>query len=77
MESWARIGHNIDTCRRDPPLIKSLGYEHREYIVGGGGSRQFQTHTHTDSVLRDTQGGWNLGQGSDATLTNVGVAPPH
>ena len=49
--------------------------EHREYVVGGGGSRQYQTHTHTHSVPRDTQGGWNLGQRSDATLTHVGVAP--
>ena len=33
------------------------------------------THTHTQSVPRDTQGGWNLGQGSDAILTHVSVAP--
>ena len=44
--------------------------EHWEYVVGGGGSRQYQTH----SVPRDTQGGWNLGQRSNATLTHVGVA---
>ena len=51
--------------------------EHREYVVGGGGSRQYQTHTHTHThcVLHDTQGGWNFGQGSNATLTHVGVAP--
>ena len=28
------------------PLIKLLGYEHREDEVGGGGSKQWQTHTH-------------------------------
>ena len=52
--------------------------EHREYVMGGGGSRQYQTHTHTHthSVPRDPQGGLNLGQGSDTTLTNVGVATP-
>ena len=41
----------------------------------GGGSRQCQTHTHTQCP-RDTQGGWSLGQGSDTILTNVGMAPP-
>ena len=30
-----------------PPLIKLMGYEHREDAVGGGGSRQWQTHAHT------------------------------
>ena len=42
----------------------------------GGGSRQWQTHTHTHNVLPDTQGGWLLGQGSDANLTHVGVDYP-
>ena len=39
---------------------------------------QCRTHTHkrTHSVLCDTQGGWNLGQGSDAILTHVSVALP-
>ena len=36
------------------PLIKILGYEHLEEAAGGGGSRQWQTHTntqtHTDTV---------------------------
>ena len=32
-----------------------MGYEHREGAVGGGGSMQWQTHTH--SVTRDTQDG--------------------
>ena len=32
-----------------------MGSERREDAVGGGGSRQCQTHTH--SVPRDTQGG--------------------
>ena len=41
--------------------------------VGGAGNGK---HTHTHSVPNDTQGGWNLGQGSDVTLTHVGVAPP-
>ena len=30
-----------------PPLIKLMGNEHQEDTVGGGGSRQWQTHTHT------------------------------
>ena len=34
------------------------------------------THKRTHSVLRDTQGGWNVGQGSDAILTHVSVAAP-
>ena len=33
------------------------------------------THTYTQSVLRDTQDGWSLKQGSDAILTHVIVAP--
>ena len=33
-------------------------------------------HTHTNSVPRDTQGGWSLGQRSDAILTHVSVARP-
>ena len=42
-----------------------------EWGVGGPGKGQ-----HTHSVHRDTQGGWNLGQGSDPILTHVGVALP-
>ena len=44
--------------------FKSMVYEHRKYVVGGGGSRQYQTHTntHTHNVTRDTQGGWSLGK---------------
>ena len=34
------------------------------------------THTHTHSVTSDTQGGYSLGQGSDAILTIVSVARP-
>ena len=36
------------------------------------------THTHKriHSVPRDTLGGWNLGQGSDAILTHVSVTLP-
>ena len=33
------------------------------------------THTHTNSVPRDTKGGWSLGQGSETILTHAGVAP--
>ena len=29
------------------PPIKSMVYDHRVYVVGGGGSRKYQTHTHT------------------------------
>ena len=70
------IGSNLDTCKRGPPLIKLMGYEHREDSLAVGGSRQSQTHTHTHSVPHDTQGGWSLGQGSDAILTHVGMALP-
>ena len=47
MERQAMIGSNLDTCRHGPPLIKLMGYEHRKDAVGSGGSRQWQTHTHT------------------------------
>ena len=52
-----------------------MGYEHREDAVGEGGAGNVK-HTHTHSVARDTQGGWRQGQGSDAFLTHVIVAPP-
>ena len=54
-----------------------MRYEHREDAVGGGGRRQWQihTHTHTQSVLRDTKVGWSPGQGWDAILTHASVAP--
>ena len=42
-----------------------------QWGVGGPGKGQ-----HTHSVHRDTQGGWNLGLGSDAILTHVSVALP-
>ena len=58
------------------PLIKLMDYEHRGEAVGGGGSRQWQTHTHIHSVIRDTQGGWSLGQVLDAILTHVSMARP-
>ena len=61
------------------PLIKLMGYEHREDAAWGEGSRQCLTHkhtnTHTHSVPHDTKGGWNIGQGSDAYLTHVSVSP--
>ena len=44
MEPRARIGRNLDTCKRGPPLIKLVGYEHREDAVGGAGNGK---HTHT------------------------------
>ena len=64
-----------------PPLIKLMGYEHREDAVGGEGSRQWQTHTnthtrtHTHSVPCNQQGGRSLGQRSEAILTHVSEAP--
>ena len=76
MEPRATIRRNLDTCRRGPPLIQLIGYEQREDAVGVGGAWNVKhTHTHTQSVTRDTQGGWNLGQGSDTISTHVGVAP--
>ena len=68
-----RIERNPDTCRRGPPLIKLMGYEHREDAVEGGGAGNVK-HTHTHTVSRVTQVGWSRGQGSDAILTHVGVA---
>ena len=47
MEPRARMGRNLDTCKRGPPLIKLVGYEHRVDAVGVGGSKKWQTHTHT------------------------------
>ena len=77
MEPRAMIGRNLDTCKRGPPLIKLIGYEHREDAVGGGGSRQWQihTHTHTQSVSHNTPVGWSLGQGWDAILTHQAWPP--
>ena len=70
------IGSKLDTCWRGPPLIKLMGYEQREEALGvreaGKGKH---THTHTHCVPRDTEGGWNLGQGSITISTHVGVAP--
>ena len=48
--------------------------EYRKGAAGGGGAWNCK-HTHTPSVTRDTQDGWNLGHGSDAILTHVGVTP--
>ena len=42
---------------------------------GWGKQAMANTHTHTQSVPRDTQDGWSLGQGWDAILTLVSVAP--
>ena len=49
MEPLAMIGRDLDTCKRGPPLFKVMDYEHREDAVGGGGSRQWQTHTNTQT----------------------------
>ena len=47
-----------------------------QWEVGGAGNVKYtHTHTHTQSVPRDTQDGWSLGQGSDAILTQLSVAP--
>ena len=52
-----------------------MGYEHREIAVGGGRAGNGNpTHTHTQSVPRDTQDRWSLGQGADASLTHVSMA---
>ena len=73
------LGQGSDTILTHagwPPLIKLFGYEHREDAVGGAGNvKHTHTHTHTHTVSRMTQGGWSLGQGSDAILAHVGVAP--
>ena len=47
----AMIRCNHDTCKRGPTLIKLVGYEHLEKAVGGGGSKHWQTHTHTVSPV--------------------------
>ena len=63
MEPRARIGRNLDTSKRGPPLNKPMSYERRENAVEGGESREWQTHTnththtHTYSVPCDTQDG--------------------
>ena len=49
MEPRARMGRNLDIRKRGPPLIKLVGYKHRVVAVGGGGSKKWQTHTHTVS----------------------------
>ena len=54
-----------------------MGYEQQEDAVGLCGARNVKhTHTHTHSVTRDTQSGWNLGQGSNTISTHVSVANP-
>ena len=47
MKPRARIGRNLDTSKRGPPLIKLVGFEHQYDALGGGGSRQWQTQTNT------------------------------
>ena len=75
MESRARIGHIIDTCRRGSPTNQIIGLSTSGGFSGGGVSMQWQTHTNTHSDTRDTQDGWSLGQVPDVILTHVGVAP--
>ena len=72
--SLGQVSDTILTHAGWPPLIKLIGYEHREDAVGGAGYVK-HTHSHTHTVSRVTQGGWSLGQGSDAILAHVGVAP--
>ena len=45
----ARNGRN--PFQRGPPLIKSIGYVHREDAVGGGEQTIANTHTHTVSTV--------------------------
>ena len=63
MEPRAKIGSNLDTWKRGPPLLKIMFYEHREDLVGGGGwGEQAMPNTHPNSVPSDTLGGWSLRQ---------------
>ena len=50
VEPRLMIRSNHDTCRHGLPLFKIMGYQHREDAVGGGGSKQWQIHTHTHGV---------------------------
>ena len=79
VEPRAMIRSDHDTCIGvAPQLIKLMGYDLREDAMESGGSKQCQihTHTHTQSVHRDTHDGWSLEQRSNAILTHVSVAPP-
>ena len=58
MEHQSMIGRDLDTCKRGTPLIKLMGYEHREDAAGGGGAGNGK-HTHVQCP-RDTQGRWSL-----------------
>ena len=51
-----------------------MNIRRKQWGVGEAGNGKY-THTHTQSVLRDTQDGWGLGQGSNAILTLVTVGP--
>ena len=62
VQGWDEILTRVSVA---PPLIKSMGNEHREYAVCGWESRQWQTHKHTHTHTqchRDIQGGWSFGQ---------------
>ena len=58
MEPRARIGRNLDTCKRGRTLIKLMGYEHREDAVVGGRSKQCQTHKHSHAQCPSLYTGW-------------------
>ena len=59
MELRAMIGRDLDTCKRGPPLIKLMDYEHREDAVGGGGASNRQhTQTHTRTQCPSLYTGW-------------------
>ena len=48
IEPRARIGHNLDTCKRGrPPIIKLMSNEHMEDAVGGAGKANIPIHTHS------------------------------
>ena len=51
---WSTFGQGLDAIMKNVGvahnLIKLIGYEHREDEVGGGGSRQWKTHTHIYTV---------------------------
>ena len=57
MKPWARIRHNLDTCRRGPPLIKLMSYDHREDAVGGAGKgKHIHTHRTVSLVIHRMDG---------------------
>ena len=51
MEPRVMIGSNLDTCSRGYPLMKLVGYEHREDTVGVQSMANTHTHTLTESLV--------------------------